>query len=46
VHLEAVGERLPNSEPDKGMIVDYKAVWALAQDCFRSLVLQVGPVCR
>jgi len=38
LHLEAVGEQLPHPEPDEWVIVDHKAVWALAQDCFRSLV--------
>jgi hypothetical protein len=38
VHLEAVLENAPDSEPDERVIIDHKAVWALTQDCFRSLV--------
>ena len=42
LHLEPIREHLANPEPDQRVIVDHKAVWALAQDCFRSLVEGFG----
>ena len=42
VDLEVVLERLADPEPDERVTVDHKAVWALAQDCFRSLVCGLG----
>jgi hypothetical protein len=42
VHLEAVFEHSSDSESDERVIVDHKAVWALAQRGFRSLVLRFG----
>ncbi len=39
------GEHLADPEPDQRVIVDHKAVWAFAQDCFRSLVAALGAGC-
>ena len=34
--LEPIPQHPAHSEPDEWVTVDHKAVWALAQDCFRS----------
>jgi hypothetical protein len=40
--LESVAERAADSETDKRVAVDYKAVGALAQDCIRSSGVRDG----
>jgi hypothetical protein len=40
--LESVAERAADSETDKRVAVDYKAVRALAQDCIRSSGVRDG----